>query len=85
MNVFEETDPITWQLAIDFPSMSDEVHRDYSILSIRFVNHSIISYSQFTQAGERTHKALRPYSVKVLRQPTELGDDSLRDCFLYAS
>ena len=36
-------------------------------------------------SGERTHKALRPYSVKVLRQPTELGDNSLRDCFVCAS
>ena len=62
--------------------MSDQVHRDYSILSIRFVNHSIISDSQFTQAGERTHKALRPHGIKVLREPTEFGDNSLRDRFL---
>ncbi len=65
--------------------MPDQVHRDYSILSIRFVNHSIISYSQFTQTRKRTHKTLRPYRVKVLRQPTEFGDNSLRDRFVQAS
>lgn len=67
------------RLTVDFSAMADQVNCDQPVFPVCFVDDPIIADSQFSKSRERSCERLYFYCFEVLRQPTELIDDSLRN------
>ena len=61
---------------VNVASVADFVNQDHLLISERFVNDAVISFSIFEESGEVTFQRLRLDLIEMYREPLDLIDDS---------